>query len=196
VGATLRVDGGREVDLGKVARGLALLAKSARQDPGSFMEFVMREENQGRRIRLAAHQRVMFAFVNHEPHRFANVIQAVGSTKTTLLTSYGLWRLACDTNLRGAVYSRTQKIAKKPLRVMRQLIEGEPRVRLVNEMMVPGWRSGDEWGDTSFTVNRTNSSIKDPSFQAAGLDTGMAACASTSSSATTCSTPTTATRRT
>jgi hypothetical protein len=149
---------------------LRLRAHRARTNLVDFFEFVMREEQTRARMTAAAHQRVLFSFIQHHPK--CVVILPVDHTKTFSLLTYALFQLAEDTGRRGLVLSKTQRQATKITNLMRQIVEEEPRIKLVNPMMVPSRRRGDPWSDTKFTVQR-ELGPKDPSFAAAGLDTAI-----------------------
>jgi hypothetical protein len=147
-------------------------AARSRTSLTAFFEFVMREEATRARMRVAPHQKIIFSFVQHPAHSKCVLILPIDHSKTFCMLTYALFQLAGDTNRRGLVMSKTQRQAAKIVTTMRQIIDGEPRIRLVNPKMVRSRRGGDKWADTSFTVMR-DLGQKDPSFAAAGLDTAI-----------------------
>jgi hypothetical protein len=147
-------------------------AARSRTSLTDFFEFVMREEATRTRMRVVPHQDVIFSFIQHPAHSKCVLILPVDHGKTFAMLTYALFQLAQDTNRRGLVMSKTQKQAAKIVTTMRQIIDAEPRIRLVNPRMVRSRRVGDKWADTMFTVSRELGQ-KDPSFAAAGLDTAI-----------------------
>jgi hypothetical protein len=146
------------------------VARKARLDPCVFFEFIARQEETHARMKVTAHQRVLFSFVSHPNHPQCAVIIPREHSKTTSLLAYGLYKLAQNTNTRGLVVSATQQQAKNVVNLMRQIIESESqRLQLVNPRLKRSRRTGDPWSDTSFTVER-DYGAKDPSFQAVGID--------------------------
>jgi hypothetical protein len=138
-------------------------ASLARQDAGTFVEYVMRDEATGQPVRLAP--------MHEEWHQLANahprlVIRAhVEAGKSFGLTvGRTLWELGRNPSLRAAIVSNTHGQASKLLRVIASYIERSPEVREV----FPGLLPGTPWTDGAIAVQRPTLS-KDPSLQAFGV---------------------------
>jgi hypothetical protein len=151
------------------AKALVAKAKRAYDDPVPFFELVLRDESTQKPVKVPAHQKVILSFVNHPAHDKSVLILAVGHGKTTTCTGLGLWMLGRNPRMRGLFVSATQQQAKKPLVLLRQLIESSEALRLVMPKLIPSRRPGEPWSDTAITVDRPLG-IRDPSFVAMGID--------------------------
>src|SRR5271157_4155351 len=149
----------------------AILAKARRAltDPVDFFELVLRDESTNRHVTVPPHQRVLLDFVTHPAHDKAVVIMPVGTGKTATCTGLGLWMAARNPSLRGMFVSATQEQAKKPLMLVRQLLESSPELRLCAPGLLPSRRAGEPWSDTAITVDRPLG-IRDPTFVARGIE--------------------------
>lgn len=154
--------------LRQVHRALAVEAKACRSDLGRFFQFVYREEHTGRALRTMPHQQVYFDFVQAHPR--CVVRGPMNSSKTYLATAWALYRMGNDVNERGAFLSAAQTLASKPMNLLRQQIDANPRLKLVFPNLVRSERIGDPWTNQRFTVQR-DILMRDPTVQAIGLDT-------------------------
>jgi hypothetical protein len=152
-----------------VAESLVRKAKRAWDDPVAFFELVMRDESTQQPLAVPAHQKVFLSFVMYPAHDRAVLILPIGHGKTTSCAGLGLWMLMRNPRMRGLFVSATQQQAKKPLILLRQLIEGSEALRLVAPKLRPSRRAGEPWSDTAITVDRPIG-IRDPSFAAMGID--------------------------
>lgn len=151
-------------------RGLMRRAEDARGDPAKFYGLVIRHETTKKPLTPAPHQRVMFDFVTDFDHSIIRL--PIGCGKTFGMTALGLWQLGGDVTQRGAVVSKTQGQAAKPLRMIADYIV-EPDLAAPLTLVFP-WlqrstRATDTWTQTAITVQRP-AAIRDPSLLAVGLD--------------------------
>lgn len=151
-------------------RGLMRQADDAKHDPSAFYGFVIRHETTKKPLKPAPHQRLMFDFVTD--HSMCVIRMPIGCGKTFGMTALGLWQLGQDVTQRGAVVSKTQGQAAKPLRMIADYIV-EPDLAAPLTLVFPwlqrGKRQTDAWTQTAITVERP-AAIRDPSLIAVGLD--------------------------
>jgi hypothetical protein len=146
-------------------------AHCARTSVVDFFEFVLTEEHSQRPIKVAPHQRVGLDFIiKHD--RSVNA-WPVNHSKTFCVAGLALRQLGLDCTSRGAIISATQEQAMKPLRMVRQHIETNPRLKLVFPKLRPSTRDGDPWTQHAITVERPYG-IRDPSLMAVGLNGAVA----------------------
>lgn len=146
---------------------LATKAAEARNDPKKFFEFAFVSEHDRRAMRIAPHQKVLMDFwLAHD--RSVSMLPLLHS-KTFCACVYILWKLGLDPTTRVAIVSATQDQAIKPLRMLRDYIEGSDRLHAVFPDLVKSERPGDPWTQTAITVKRP-SGIRDPSIVAIGVD--------------------------
>ena len=170
--------------------------RRSRRDLVAFFEFATaRGEDARVRMLAAAHQRALFSFVQHPVHARVVVILPVDHSKSFAMLTYALFLLAQDTNRRGLILSKTQHQAQKLVNLMRQIIDEEPRLRLVNPRMRRSARQGDPWSDTRFIRERTTSGPRTRASWPRGSRPGSREVASTSAWRTTSWTSTTPGRR-
>lgn len=151
-------------------RALVRKALEARTDLPGFYEFVIRHETTKQPLKVAAHQRLMFAFVVAHPH--CVIRQPVGTGKTFGMAALGLWLMGQDPTQRGALVSKTQGQAGKVLRMMADYIV-EPSLNAPLTMVFPwmkkGTRVGEQWTQSAITIDRPPG-IRDPSAVSVGVD--------------------------
>jgi hypothetical protein len=142
-------------------------AMKAREDIFTFFEFVMRRFDKREPIQLAAHQRVLLEFFM--AHDRSVAMCPVGSSKTWIAVGLALFFLGQNPESRGAVVSATEGQAKKFVQLVRGYITESPELRMVFPHLIPSQRDGEQWTQTSITVQRSVG-IKDASLTAYGID--------------------------
>lgn len=151
-------------------RGLLARANLARTDLPTFFELVMRHETTRERLKCAPHQTVAFRFVSDFP--YCVLRQPVGTAKTYLTVTMGLWLLGQDPTRRGAFVAKAQGQSLKVLRMVSDYISSpglsEP-LHLVFPWLKKSSRPGESWAQANITVDRP-AGIRDPSAVAVGLD--------------------------
>ena len=85
------------------------------------------------------------------------------SGKSTIVAIFIVWLLLRDQNLRALVVAADERLAKKMVRSVKRIIELHPETR----GLVP--KNKIEWGSGSFTIERPNPTLRDPSVMAIGL---------------------------
>jgi hypothetical protein len=151
-------------------RGLMRRAEESRTDPAKFYGFVIRHETTKKTLTPAPHQLVMFDFVGE--HDMCIIRLPIGCGKTFGMTALALWHLGQDQTQRGAIISKTQGQAAKPLHMVSDYII-EPDLAAALTLVFP-WlqrstRPNDTWTQTAITIDRPPG-IRDPSLIAAGMD--------------------------
>lgn len=149
--------------LAQVQDGDALQQQIARDDPNTFIEYVIRDERTG--------QPLVQAPVHEAWHELASeydrllIWAAIEHGKSTQLSiSRPMWELGRNPSLRVAVVSNTHNQAVKIVRTIARYVELSSELRRVFPKLLPG----KPWTDESITVQRPFTS-KDPSIQACGV---------------------------
>lgn len=155
---------------GKIARRLLNKAKEARRDPKKFLEFVLVEERTHERMTCAAHQEVVFDFL--QAHVRGVLMMPRGHAKTFTLAAFLLWLIGNDPSFRGAIVSETQQQAEKVLALVRDYIQ-DPllsggRLQLVFPDLRPTQKKHEPWTQTRITIDRP-SGTRDATLMAVGL---------------------------
>jgi len=155
----------------RLLRGILSRAERARNDPAEFFRFALREERTQARIETAAHQRVLFSFVQH--YQRCVIRMPAGSSKTFCMAALTLWLLGNDPTERGAIISASQEQAAKPFSMVQDYLADEhrlyPEMHLVFPALRPSIRQKDKWTDTRLVVERPPG-IRDASLAAIGID--------------------------
>ncbi len=141
--------------------------QQARRDPAVFIESCAKAEHgKQQQIRLAPHQRLLLRFAQ----QFKNSVVRMphGSSKTFLLTFFGLWMLGRDLTSRGAIVCAGASQAQQPLNFMRQQIESGA-LRAVFPELQRSTDPHDPWTQAKITVERPGI-LRDPSVKAIGID--------------------------
>lgn len=155
-------------DIERVKRSQLRRAGVARTDLPSFFEFVFRDETaERRRIKTAAHQRVVFEFIRH--FRYCVVRLPTNYSKTYCMAAAGLHELGRDPASRGAFISAAEAAAQRPLGAVRSYVEQSPELRLVFPKLLPSQRDGEPWTQHAITVDRPFGLLH-PSVIAVGQD--------------------------
>ncbi len=140
-------------------------AARARESLPDFFEFVMKEERTQRPVVCAPHQRVGLDFIVDHPK--CALIWPAGSSKTICLVATTLWFLGRDVTTRGVFVSKTEGLAKKPLKMVQSYLDHSQELRLVFPHLA---RSRlDSWRDDRIVVDRPPG-IRDASVTAIGID--------------------------
>jgi hypothetical protein len=145
----------------------------AREDVGEMFELVFREERDQSALTLAAHQRLLFAFV--DACQFSVVRMPVGSSKTFCMGALTVHLLGKDPTQRGAVVSATQGQASKVVGMVANYIEDDrlsAPLRAVFPHLRPSQREMDPWTQTKLVVDRP-AGIRDASLIALGVGTAV-----------------------
>lgn len=146
-----------------LAGARAAVAKLARDDFGTFAEYVLRDEETGARIRLRPMHEEMCAGVAKHPFIVVEAHPESGKTNL-LIVAYALWRLGRNPNLRIGLISAARDSAKKNLHSIKGYIEKSEALREV----FPELKPGDMWSTEAIIVTRPNV-MKDPSIQTLGV---------------------------
>ena len=135
-----------------------------------FYRLVIKHEITKEPLEPAAHQKVMFSFVEHHPKTVHRI--PIGHGKTFGMAAVSLWLTGNDVTQRGAVLSKTQQQAAKPVGMVADYIT-EP---VLNQRLIQvfPWlrkspRANDPWTVNRLTVHRPPG-IRDPTLIAVGLD--------------------------
>jgi hypothetical protein len=145
--------------------GASILAKAARDDFPSFVEYVMTDERDGRFLEMAP---VHLAWSEEaDKHDRLIIWSAIEHGKTTQLSiARSLWLLGRDPSLRIAVLSNTYHQAGKIITVIKNYIERSAQLHRVFPHLRPA--SKNAWTSSFIVVERPTKS-KDPSVQAFGV---------------------------
>lgn len=164
-------DVGPSSDDQRLLRAVLGRAERARRDPARFFEFALREEKTQARITTAAHQRVLFSFVQAFPR--CVIRMPAGSSKTFCMAALTLWLLGLDPTERGAIISASEGQAAKPFSMVQDYLEDEhrayPELHLTFPTLRPSPRQKDKWTETRLVVDRPPG-IRDASLAATGID--------------------------
>ena len=143
-----------------------LRAQLARDDVNEFIEYVMRDELTGARVRQAPVHRAFQSLATQ--HNRLIVWSHVEAGKTSqIAVGRVLWELGRDPNLRIGVCSNTMRQSSKILSTISSYIERSDELHQV----FPRLRPGPRWGSGAITVRR-QSLAKDPSVQVFGTNSG------------------------
>jgi hypothetical protein len=82
---------------------------------------------------------------------------------------YALWRMMRDPNVRIAIVSKTQELAKKIIHQIKQYLELPQYAKLHAAFMPEGGWKGDSWTKTAIYLSGVDTAQKDPTLQALGL---------------------------
>ena len=159
-----------ESDATLAARALMRKGAQARQSIEDFYRLVIRHEITKEPLEPAPHQKVMFSFVEHHPKSVHRI--PIGCGKTFGMAAVSLWLTGNDVTQRGAILSKTQQQAAKPVSMVADYIT-EPILNRPLILAFP-WlrkspRSNDPWTMNKLTVERPPG-IRDPTLIAVGLD--------------------------
>lgn len=151
-------------------RAVGRRAQEARIDLARFYEFTIRHETTKLPLKVAAHQRLMFAFA--VDHAQCVIRQPIGTGKTFGMAAFGMFLMGQDPSARGAIVSKTQGQSAKVLRMIADYII-EPSLNaplvLVFPHMKKGTRAADAWTQSSITIERPPG-IRDASAVAVGVE--------------------------
>lgn len=149
------------------ARHRELRALVARHDPNVFCRFVLKDERTGKSIEQAPMHRKWHELMN-DHDRLAMWSHVEGGKTTQVAIGRGLYELGRDPNLRIAVVSNTNELAKKMVRLIGQYISKSQELHEVFPELVPTADANLPWKASQLTVQRTAAS-KDASVQACGV---------------------------
>lgn len=147
-------------------------ASLARKNPATFCEFVLRDEQTGKPITLAPMHEAWHDLLSHEARV---VIWGHPESGKSAQVSVGrvLWELGRNPNLRIAVISATENLAKKLIATIRSYIERSEELHLVfPKLRARPANLGQPWSAMALTVDRTVLA-KDPSVYAAGAGSNI-----------------------
>lgn len=140
--------------------------KRARESCPAFIEYVMRNEADGSRVHNAEFHLEWQQMLDQHDH--AVIVAPVEHAKSQQISvSRVLFELGLNPNLRIALISNTEKLAKKFLKQIRAEIERNERLHLVFPGLRRSSRSEDPWSSTAITVERSTIA-RDPSIQVLG----------------------------
>lgn len=147
--------------------------ENARASIEDFYQLVIKHELTKDALEPAPHQKVMFSFIEHHPQTVLRI--PIGMGKTFSMAAVTLWLIGNDVTQRGAVVSKTQKLARKVLSMVADYIT-EPTLNGPLIIAFP-WlrkspRAADPWTVNDLTVERPPG-IRDSTLTAAGLETNI-----------------------
>ena len=145
------------------ARARTLRVELCRRDPNAFIQHILRDEENGKRVTQSPYHALWQNLVGE--HKRLILWSHVESGKTQQI-SVGriLWELGRDPTLRIAMVSNPGTQASKMLRSIAQYITDSDDVKEV----FPHLRPGGMWTNEAITVER-DSMAKDASVQALGM---------------------------
>jgi hypothetical protein len=144
-----------------------LRALVARHDPNVFCRFVLKDERTGKPILQAPmHKRWHELMGAHD--RLVMWSHVEGGKTTQVAIGRTLFELGADPNLRVAIVSNTNELAKKMTRLIGQYIEKSAELHEVFPELVPTNDPNLPWKASQLTVRREHAA-KDPSVQACGV---------------------------
>ncbi len=151
-------------------QGLIRRGAEARASITDFYRLVIKHEITKASLEPAAHQKVMFSFIEHHPRTVHRI--PIGCGKTFGMAAVTLWLTGNDVTQRGAVLSKTQAQAAKPVSMVADYIT-EPTLNKPLIIAFP-WlrkspRASDPWTTNKLTVERPPG-IRDPTLVAVGLE--------------------------
>ncbi len=154
-------------------QGLMRRGAEARASIEDFYRLVLKHEITKAPLEPAPHQRMMFSFIEHHPQSVHRI--PIGMGKTFGMAAVTLWLIGNDVTQRGAVVSKTQKLAGKVLGMVGDYIT-EPTLNAPLIVAFP-WlrkspRAADPWTVNDLTVERPPG-IRDATLTAAGLETNI-----------------------
>lgn len=159
-----------EPDAVLAARALLREGAKARASIEDFYRLVIKHEITKQSLEPAPHQKVMFSFVEHHPRSVHRI--PIGCGKTFGMAAVSLWLTGNDVTQRGAILSKTQQQAAKPVGMVADYIT-EPALNKPLIVAFPHLRksprSNDPWTVNKLTVERPPG-IRDPTLIAVGLD--------------------------
>lgn len=145
-----------------------LRAQVSRQDPNVFCRYVLKDERTGKPIQQAPMHKQWHALMN-EHARLVMWSHVEGGKTTQIAIGRTLYELGRDPNLRVAVVSNTNELARKMVRLIGQYIEKSAELHDVFPELVPTTDPTLPWKASQLTVNRVGLGGKDPSVQACGV---------------------------
>lgn len=150
-------------------RARMLRACKARLDPNAFCAYVLRDERTGRPIQQAPmHARWHQLLSAHD--RLVIWSHVEGGKTSQIAIGRALFELGQDHNLRIAIISNTNDLARKITRQIGQYIEKEDSpLRDIFPGLVPTSNPSLPWRSQALTVERAGMGGKDPSIQACGM---------------------------
>lgn len=149
-------------------RALELRARLARKDPSRFCDFVLKDERTGAPITQAPIHERWHEILNSENR--VCIFSHVEAGKTNQIAiGRALYELGRDPNLKIAIISNTNDLAKKITRQIGQYIKKSPELHAVFPGLQPTDDPSLQWRAQALTVKRPGMGAKDPSIQAAGM---------------------------
>jgi hypothetical protein len=145
----------------------------ARRDANVFCELVLRDEQNGELIRQAPmHMRWQELINNY--NRLCIWSHVEGGKTNQVAIGRVLWELGRNPNLRVCVVSKTTDMARKIVRAIGQYISGNGAASCALREVFPHLRPNNDpaltWTAQSLTIDRPNSTAKDPSVTATGVE--------------------------
>lgn len=145
-----------------------MVARAARDDPDTFMSFVLRDEKTNKQLKQAPIHKEWQATLNKSPRViFWSHVEA-GKT-SQIAIGRTLWELGRDPTLRVCLVSNTSDMARKIVRLLGQYIEKSVELHMVFPHLVPTDDPQLPWKAQALTVKRVGVGSKDPSVQACGM---------------------------
>lgn len=141
--------------------------RAAFDDPATFNELVLRDEDTGEPVENAPiHEEWMDILDRHDRVLLWSHPEA-GKTSAICIGRV-LWELGKDPNLRVVVLSDTYGQAEKITKAIKELIGGDSDQAQLVRAVFPKLAPGPKWTDGHFTIRRTITT-KSPSVQAVGV---------------------------
>jgi len=144
-----------------------LRAIVARQDSNEFCRYVLRDERNGKQIVQAPMHKRWHELMN-EHDRLLMWSHVEGGKTTQIAIGRTLYELGKNPNLRVAVVSNTNELARKMVRLIGQYVEKSVELHEVFPALVPTQDPSLPWKASQLTIQR-EVMIRDPSVQACGV---------------------------
>ena len=163
---SIDVEGLRAAERQRVVEHLrGIRAGIARQDPDEFARFVLRDEETGERVLQEPKHTQWQDIIDN--HRRVVLLSHIESGKSVQITAgRTLHEIGVNPNIRGAIISNAEKQAIKFMRPIRRTIEENPDWAITFPDVKPAF----PWQETQITVTRSNSTTRDPTIQAVGIE--------------------------
>lgn len=140
----------------------------ARRDPAFFTEFVFPNEKTKKKIFNAEFHREWHEFLSN--NRWGVLISPIGHGKTFQIgVARTIWEMGKNPNIRILLLGKTGPAAEKVLRIIKKHIERNPKLKKVFPNLKRSTYHSDPWTSKDITIERGESSAKEPTIQARGI---------------------------
>lgn len=148
----------------------------AREDPSTFLAYVMKDETTGGSIELAPYHEAQQRFLSDDTGiigGYKGILGHVECGKTMNITvGRVLWELGKNPKARISITMATKEKVRPTIRLLKHYISKSKELREVFPHLERSRTKGDPWNTTQLTVER-NTPIKDPSVQGHGIGSNI-----------------------